>query len=478
MGEAPGGIEANPSTLTANRSFIKQRKGFISPTSSFVDFGTLENEYYTEEGRETADFYNPHQNRELKRPTTDFEAATHLLKGSVGAGLLAMPKAFSHVGVVFGFIITVIITFLCVYAMDVLLSMQYIQCQRLRTPFIPLPASMRIGFKNGPRRLRCFASIAPLLVDIFLISCQLGFCTAYIIFIASSIKQVVEPRFVEDLNLKLYILMIFIPVCLTNYIRDLKKLMPLSLLANILILFSLGCCLYYIFCVGRWNTDTVKMVVPVQTWPLFVGTVLFALEAVGVIIALEHNMKNPEHFLGCRGIFPWCMLVVSFLYVFIGLIGYLKYGEDVKETIFASLPKDDWLALTVYAIYGFCIFLTYPLQCFVSLEILWGNYIRHVVDDPLKEFIVEYILRTVTVLITFIAALTIPQIDIVISLIGALCISCLGMIFPFTLELVTRYPNDFGRWNWILIKDIILILLGFGILVIGTYTSLYTFLFS
>jgi hypothetical protein len=35
---------------------------------------------------------------------------------------------------------------------------------------------------------------------------------------------------------------------------------------------------------------------PIESYPLYFGTVLFALEAVGVFIALEANMEKPKNF--------------------------------------------------------------------------------------------------------------------------------------------------------------------------------------
>jgi len=456
-------------------SSSKPRKGFISPTSSFVDFAELETEIYTEEAKELAEFYNPHLQRKMKKPTSNYETCVHLLKGSVGAGLLAMPKAFHHAGVLVGIIGTVFLGASCVYALDTLIRMQLIQCKRLRVPFLTLPRSMRIGFLNGPRPLRPFAFLAPYFVDFFLVAYQLGICTAYVIFIAESIKHVVEPGLVKNVDLRLYMVLLLVPLCLINYIRNLKMLTPVSLLANVLIVLALGCVFYIMASVGPWQTDNVNMLSSSpSTWPLFLGTVLFALEAVGVIIALEHNMENPQRFLGKCGIFPWSLGVVVMLYMMVGLLGYLKYGPDVKDTIIASLPRHLWLSKVIEGVYAVCIYCTYPLQCYVSLEILWGNYIRYWIHDPYKECIVEYILRTVVVIFTFLLAVVIPHVDIMISLVGAFCLSTLGMIFPFTLELCTRWPDQLGKWRYVLIKDLFFVILGVLILFIGTYVSLKT----
>ncbi|XP_046658380.1 uncharacterized protein LOC124352760 [Homalodisca vitripennis] len=76
----------------------KKRKGLISPTSSFVDFVELDSEYFTEEGMQYARFYNPYISRKIKKPISDTDTIIHMLKGSVGAGILAMPIAFPTQG--------------------------------------------------------------------------------------------------------------------------------------------------------------------------------------------------------------------------------------------------------------------------------------------------------------------------------------------------------------------------------------------
>lgn len=59
------------------------------------------------------------------------------------------------------------------------------------------------------------------------------------------------------------------------------------------------------------------------------------------------------------------------------------------------------------------------------------------------------------------------------SLIGAVCVSTLGFMFPATIELLTYYRRPgFGTLNWILWKDIALILFGVAGFLTGTYVSI------
>ncbi|GLH07335.1 Proton-coupled amino acid transporter-like protein CG1139 [Gryllus bimaculatus] len=104
--------------------------------------------------------------------------------------------------------------------------------------------------------------------------------------------QVVD-MYWKEVNVRFYMLMILVPLILLNYVRNLKLLAPFSTLANIITFVGLGITLYYLFN-NIPNPADRDMVGSIRTFPLFIGTTLFALEAVGV------NSKSHEH-LNCSG---------------------------------------------------------------------------------------------------------------------------------------------------------------------------------
>lgn len=65
-------------------------------------------------------------------------------------------------------------------------------------------------------------------------------------------------------------------------IRNLKFLAPFSTFANFITLISFGIILYYIFDVPV-STESKIAFGKLTDFPLFFGTVLFALEAIGVV---------------------------------------------------------------------------------------------------------------------------------------------------------------------------------------------------
>ena len=85
------------------------------------------------------------------------ETMLHLVKGSLGTGILAMPKAFYHAGYVVGIIATIIIGLLCIYCMRILVRSEYELCKRKRVPAMTYPATAESALSEGPMFLRRFS---------------------------------------------------------------------------------------------------------------------------------------------------------------------------------------------------------------------------------------------------------------------------------------------------------------------------------
>jgi proton-coupled amino acid transporter len=101
-------------------------------------------------------------------------------------------------------------------------------------------------------------------------------------------SQVVDEYHDPALDVRLYMLLLLPPLILINWVRSLKLLAPFSSFANVVTFVGLGVTLYYVFDgipspeERRWTGNVVDL-------PLFIGTTLFALEAVGVVSQASRN---------------------------------------------------------------------------------------------------------------------------------------------------------------------------------------------
>lgn len=116
------------------------------------------------------------------------------------------------------------------------------------------------------------------------------------------------------------------------------------------------------------------------------------------------------------------------------------------------------------------VFFTYALQFYVPMEIIWKS-LKSLFNK--RPNLSEYSIRISLVILTAIIAILVPDLEGLISLVGALCLSMLGLIFPAVIDLVTFYDDPgFGRLNWRLWKNILLIFFGFVGFATGTYVSI------
>ncbi|KAL4705702.1 hypothetical protein ACJJTC_018775 [Scirpophaga incertulas] len=418
--------------------------------------------------------YNPFEHRKLAHPTSDMDTLIHLLKGSLGSGILAMPMAFLNAGLFFGLIATFLIGGICTYCVHVLVRTAHDLCRRIQKPSLGFAETAEAAFLSGPPAVHKFSRLAKAMINWFLVIDLLGCCCVYIVFVSKNVKQVVDYYAMgsdfHDLDIRVYMAALLPLLILVNLIRNLKYLAPFSMVANILVGTGMGITIYYLF----QDIPSVKeraAFAGFDRLPTFFGTAIFALEGIGVVMPLENNMKTPTHFIGCPGVLNTGMSAVVSLYAFVGFTGYLKYGDSTKSSITLNLPEDEILGQSVKLMIAVAIFFTYTLQFYVPMEIIWKN-VRHWFGA--KKNLAEYSIRIAIVIMTVGIAIAIPNLGPFISLVGAVCLSFLGLIFPAVIETVTYWdePNGLGRFNWVLWKNVFLV--SFGILgfLTGSYVSI------
>lgn len=118
----------------------------------------------------------------------------------------------------------------------------------------------------------------------------------------------------------------------------LKYLVPFSAIGNAMIIIVFGITMYYVFN-EPLQFDDKPLFASWGSLPYFFSTVIFAMDGISAVMPVENDMKKPQHYLGCPGVLNTAMITLIVLYSAIGLIGYVRFGEEVKGSVTLNLPE-------------------------------------------------------------------------------------------------------------------------------------------
>ncbi|CAG9765439.1 unnamed protein product [Ceutorhynchus assimilis] len=413
--------------------------------------------------------YNPYDHRNIEHPNSFSDALIHLLKSSLGTGILAIPRAFKSAGLLVGLFGTVIIGILCTHTIHILVKASHKACSRAKIPSLGFADTAEEVFRQGPKPLRRFSRFAKNFVEIALVLTYYCGNAVYIVFITVSMTKLFSYYYPETASWDQYFkLMILIPLILCCQVRELKHLVPFSFLANAMMVVAFSITLYYIFNgIGAVKLEDRNMATGWEGIPSFFSTVLFAMEGIGTIMPVENTMTKPS-FVGCPGVLNSAMTVVICLYTAIGFFGYYRFGDLTDATITKNLPSEEIPAQIVQASISIAVFFTFMLQFYVPLDITW-NRIKHRIPEN-RHNISQILLRTgLVIFITGIAAAGGEHLGSLIDFVGAIFFSTLGLLVPALIDILVDWNEGWGKYHWRLVKNIsIMVLAVFG-LISGSY---------
>ncbi|XP_068145467.1 proton-coupled amino acid transporter-like protein CG1139 [Drosophila tropicalis] len=431
------------------------------------DFSSKANLTEKKELALSEDPYNPFDHRDPKGASAG-GALAHLLKGSLGTGILAMPMAFHNAGLVFGMCMTLIVGFLCTHCVHILVRTSHNICRDAKVPALGFAETAEKVFEYGPKGVRRYSNFAKQFVDIALMATYYAASCVYVVFIAESFHDVINYDCGITWDIRIYIAFAIIPCLFIGQIRNLKWLVPFSLMANIFIVVTFAITLYYMFDETLVYSNK-PLIAKASSIPLFFATVIFAMEGIGAVMPVENSMRKPQQFLGCPGVLNISMFTVVALYAIIGFFGYVRFGDAVRGSVTLNLPYGSWLGDTAKLLMAVAILFTFGLQFYIPSDILWRK-IKHNFS-PEKHNITQILLRTGIILIIGAVAEAIPDLEPFISLVGAVFFSLLGIFVPSVVETVYLWPN-LGWCKWKLIKNILLAIFAILALIAGAVASI------
>ncbi|KAE8909392.1 hypothetical protein PF005_g24867 [Phytophthora fragariae] len=289
----------------------------------------------------------------------------HLLKGNIGPGAMSLPNGFSKTGVYAGPALFVVVALVSVYNMELLL-----RCKHRVSPRAPM------SFGDVGREI--LGPKGKLLIDVFLVGTQLGICCVYFTFVATNIHVVLPESLQDAVNERQLIFAIFPVLLMLSWVRTLRRITPLSGLANFAVLSGIAIVFYY--SIDYWKHPKIQpRLAPVLAdWsrlPEFYGTAVYSFEGIGLVLPIQNAMAQPERF---SRVLASCMLSILVLFLFIGVVPTVAFGRINNGSMTAVLHDycEGWLVTMANVALAFACTLSFPIQFYPAIDVL-ERMLRH-----------------------------------------------------------------------------------------------------
>lgn len=317
---------------------------------------------------------------------------------------------------------------------------------------------------------------------------------------------------------------IFPIALLLSFIRTLNRLAIASGFANFLQAVGISIILEYLIRdINQVDLNQRDKFRSFEDTALGFGSAMFAFEGISVVLPVYTRMKNSNKMSGWFGVINFSYIILLILYFMMGLFGFLKFGRDAKDSITLNLPPEP-IYDAVRVIFATSVFLTYPLQFYVPNEIIWGWAKKNLLDlpeeiaatcnitsaraigvviptinmsgkeksfsGPVSQNIIlaskpsnsyltekqlvryEYYCRTILVVITFILAISVPKLNLLMDLIGSISGTALSLIIPAIIHMAAFWEHKKGSNKVIMVLvDSLIIAFGLAAGISGTIFS-------
>lgn len=469
---APGGFR--PQTLQRQR---RRFNSYTSPvTRNFVSFLDLYGSFAGEDLAESEDesaldsaddeaedragetrplLGRRKSSRRMERPgeATTLKSFFTLLKAFIGTGIMFLPKAFRNGGILFSSITLVTVSLVSCLCFHLLLLCR----QRYGGGYGELGAAI-----GGPR-------LRALILGSITIS-QIGFVCAGIIFAAenlASFLDAVTSTPTAPLSGKALIaiqLVVLVPLAL---IRDISKLGPAALLADIFIFFGLVYIWYYDIAAlaSHGLHPTVELFNP-HDFTLTIGSAIFTFEGIGLLLPIQSSMARPERF---SRLLYMVMVIITLIFTSIGALCYATFGDRTSVEIISNYPQSSHLVNAVQFLYSMAVLVGTPVQLFPAARIietsLFGDRASGKRSSATK-WKKNAFRAAITVLCGLVAIVGASDLDKFVALIGSFACVPLVYIYPALL-----HYKGVAESRWTKGGDALLMAVGLGAMV---YTTVIT----
>uniref|UniRef100_A0A2P2J2S9 Amino acid transporter transmembrane domain-containing protein n=1 Tax=Rhizophora mucronata TaxID=61149 RepID=A0A2P2J2S9_RHIMU len=390
--------------------------------------------------------------------SSKFKTFANVFIAIVGAGVLGLPYTFKKTGWLLGSTMLFSAALLTYHCMMLLVRTR----RKLESfhGFSTIASFGDVGFAVcGP--------VGRLAVDAMIVLTQAGFCVSYLIFVSNTLAFLSNFESDDKIWGFLSPKSLFIWGCFPfqlglNSIATLTRLAPLSIFADVVDLGAMGVVMVEDLMIFLKNRPVLEAFRGFSVLFYGLGVAVYAFEGIGMVLPLESEAKDRDKFGKVLGL---CMAFISLLFGGFGVLGYFAFGEETKDIITTNLGAG---LLSTLVQLGLCInlFFSFPLMM---------NPVYEVVERRFWDSRYCLWMRWAVVLGVSLVALLVPNFADFLSLVGSSVCCVLGFVLPALFHLMA-FKEEL-RWSGLLL-DAAIVVFGFVVGVIGTWSSLVEILAS
>ncbi|XP_065202153.1 proton-coupled amino acid transporter-like protein pathetic [Planococcus citri] len=398
--------------------------------------------------------YDPHAYGKQHNPTIFWGPILHLLKYIVGTGVLLLPYTFRSVGYAVAIFGTIFVCVLYIHVIHLLLEVEYQLCKKLKTPNLTYLGIVQGAFEQGPRFFRKLVPVGKFLVYFHNVFNKSLMNSVYLITIANNFKVVIDHYYETNTDVITIMTALMVPLIGLALIRELKFLVPLSMMTNAFSVLNL--LLISIIPSSYDGTADMKAVNDIFQFPNFFAVLLGSFECTTLSLPVKNDMKNPKRFTTFFGVLNIALSTTAIVYGVFGILGYAKYGDRLQTNIMLNLPPGEAIPLVILSLHTLGMCTSFILFVYISYDTIWNNvFSGKRVKHPL---VIECAVRVTICILTYCFAVAIPDFRLLLSLTNVIGILMdEGMPPILHMLLLVKKEGQSTRFYLTLLKDFVIV---------------------
>jgi len=367
-----------------------------------------------------------------------------LSKSMLNSGCFSLPYAWKLGGLWMSFVLTIFIAGLNWYGNHILVrSSQYLAKKTERTALDYGHFTKKVCDNSHIPFLRNNSKTWMGVVNMTILFYQLGMCSVAILFISKQMTFLLDKSLSgsEHTDMIIAATIAFVFILITNMFTKMKVVSVFAVVSSIFFLIgSSVIMLYTIEQPNQWArlpaytnfTDTVIMY----------AMSMYAFEGQTMILPIENKLENPEDFLSMFGVLPTTMILSTVFMIALGFFGYTGFGDKTESTITTNVPRDGF-----YSTINICLclqsLLGHSIAMYVVFDMFYNGFQRKFLmrfpNVPKRAIDIGF--RFFWVFVTYLMAVLIPRLELMISLVGITAGSLCSTVYPPILEIITFWDE-------------------------------------